>query len=66
MKSQLDFKDAILIGSNVSIYACPIQGMIFTTGTDDSRQANGNRVIPGIAKIKSPVCHIDFEVAPEN
>lgn len=64
-KSQLDFKD-FFVGSNVSIAACPIQGTSFTTGTDDSRQANDNRVMPSIAKIKYPVCHIDFEVAPEN
>lgn len=64
-KSQLDFKDVIFVGSNVSISACPIQGTSFT-GTDDSRQANDTNVMPCIAKIKSPVWWIDFEAAPEN
>lgn len=66
MKSQLNFKDTIVLGRSVSIAVCPIQGMSFTAGTDDSRQANDNCVMPCIAKIKSPVCHIDFQVALEN
>lgn len=60
MKPQLDFKDAAFVGSNVSIAACPIQGMNFTSGIDDSSKANDNRVMPCIAKIESPLCHIDF------
>lgn len=51
MKSQLDFKDAVLVGSNVNIAACPIQGMSFTSGIHDKNQANDNRVMPCIAKI---------------
>lgn len=38
MKSQLDFKDVVFVGSNVSIAACPIRGMSFTIGTVGNKQ----------------------------
>lgn len=60
MKPQLDFKDDILVGSNVNIAAWSVLEVSFVIRAVGNGQTNDNYMMFCFTKIKSTVCYIGF------